>query len=135
MKVVRLKFKELELVKTDFLHDKLHIAVHYEEDKQARKIEKIFNVNDNIQRFAKDVMTEIKNDCKKRYASQSMEENEFLSGIVNVIIEEHEEGFTEIKLMDGIRRLKDKISFFRKVKSASNYMSNYHDLNETRIRL
>ncbi len=135
MQVVRLKFRELELVKTDFLHDKIWITLHYEENKQAKMLEKVFGINENINNFVKAMINDIKNDCKKKYAAGSLDENEFLSGIVNVLIEEHDEGFTELRMIDGVRRLKDKIGFFRKVKSANNYMSSYHDLNETRIRL
>lgn len=135
MQTVKIKFRELELVKTDFLHDSLYLTVHYEENKQPRKLEKVFKIEDNIMQFVKSIIKDIKEDTKKRYKSSSHDELEFLSGIVNVIIEEHEDGFMELRLIDSVRRLKDKIGFFRKVKSASNYMSNYHDLNETKIKL
>ena len=135
MKLVKLKFRELELEKTDFLRNNLHIKVYYEEDKQAKELARVFNIEANVQSFVKNLITDIKNDCKDRNMKDSMDEYEFLSGIVNVVIEEHEDGFTELKMIDAIRRLKDKINFFKKVKSAQNYMSSYHDLNETRIRL
>ena len=135
MQTVKIKFRELELVKTDFLHNNLHLTVYYEENKQPRTLERVFNIDDNISQFVKNIIRDIKEDSKKRYKSSSQDELEFLSGIVNVIIEEHEDGFMEIRLIDSIRRLKDKIGFFRKVKSANNYMSSYHDLNETRIKL
>jgi hypothetical protein len=135
MQTVKIKFRELELVKTDFLHDNLHLTVHYEENKQPRTLERVFNIDDNIAMFAKNIIRDIKEDSKKKFRSSSQDELEFLSGIVNVLIEEHEDGFMEIRLIDSVRRLKDKIGFFRKVKSANNYMSNYHDLNETKIKL
>ena len=135
MQVVKLKFRELELVKTDFLHDRIWITLHYEENKQERELEKIFDLDENIANFVKNLMNDVKQDAKKRYYAISQDEYEFLSGIVNIVLEEHEPGFTEIRMIDAVRRLKDKIGFFRKVKSASNYMSSYHDLNETRIKL
>lgn len=135
MQIVKVKFRELELVKSDLLHNKLHITLHYDENKQARELEKIFGLDENIANFVKNLMNDVKQDCKKRYAASSQDEYEFLSGIVNVVLEEHEPGFTEIRMIDAVRRLKDKIGFFRKVKSASNYMSSYHDLNETKIKL
>ena len=135
MQTVKIKFRELELVKTDFLHDNLYLTVHYEENKQPRTLERVFNIENNISMFAKTIIRDIKEDSKKRYKSSSHDDFEFLSGIVNVLIEEHEDGFMEIRLIDSIRRLKDKIGFFRKLKSSNNYMSSYHDLNETRIKL
>lgn len=135
MKTVKLKFKELELIRTDLSNNNIYLAVHYEEDKQLRRIDKIFNIDANIPDFAKSIIKDIKDGCKKNHILESQEDLDFLSGIVNVIIEEHEPGFSEIRLIDAIRRIKDKIYFFKKNKNSDKYMSTYHDLNETRIRL
>ena len=69
MQVVKVKFKELELVKSDLLHNNLHIILHYDENKQARELEKIFDLDENIANFVKNLMNEVKQDCKKRYAA------------------------------------------------------------------
>lgn len=74
MQTVKLKFKELELIKTDFLHNNLHLAVHYEENKEPRSLEKTFNLDANIPGFVKTLINEIKSDCKKKYATSSMDE-------------------------------------------------------------
>ena len=124
---VKLKFNRINVDKVDTRNNQLEMTFFYEENGKEMKHRKIYRLADDVDGFVNSLINEVKVKSHERNAVM-VDNDDFLSYHMNILIEEPEPGVTKEKIANTVRRFKDKIRGFRNLKSSDNYISHYNEL-------
>ena len=68
---------------------------------------------------------------KKRSSERfrSIEEDNFLSGYVNVLVEEKDDGIAQEKIAHAVRKFKEQVKNLRTMSYSKDYVQRFHQLS------
>jgi len=127
METIKLKFKKIEVDKVDIRNALLIMTFFYEENGKPRQLQKNYSLKEDVDTFVNKLISEIKEDCCKRNAVL-IDDDDFLSYHLNILLDENEEGVTKEKIANAIKRFKDKIRSFRNLRESESYIQHYNEL-------
>jgi hypothetical protein len=127
MEKVTLKFKRIEVTKVDTRNNVLEMAFFYDENGKEFKHTKNYSLEADVDGFVNTLINEVKTKTHERNAV-IVDDDDFLSFHLNVLLDENEPGLTKDKIANAVRRFKDKIRGFRSLRSSENYIDHYQSL-------
>lgn len=127
MEKLTLKFKRIEVTRVDTRNNVLEMLFYYDENGAEKSYRKNHPVDEDVDTFVNRMIHEVKAKAHERHAVV-VDDDDFLSYHLNVLIDEKEPGITRDKIANAIRRFKDKVRSFRSMKSSEGYMTHYHEL-------
>ena len=131
MQKILLKFKSIE-AKPEINKSNLRLFIRYEENGILKTSEKVLLADDSIEKFVPNFLRELKSSLKNKYSGNS---DDILEGFVNVVIDESDEGESEEKIVNGLKRLRERLRGFKSIKSADNYMNKFYDMSKLEVKL
>ncbi len=134
MQTVRLRFTKIELIDYNRRDNVLKVHFFFEENGKLNYVADNLSMTEDLGEFVKDFLSSLRTTYKKKYENNSYD-NDILSGYVNVLLEEKEDGHTETKLFNALRKFREKIRGFRTTRSAEGYMDKYHQLQGQSVDL
>ena len=141
MHKIKIRFKRIEVVKVDVNSNYFDLLFVYNENEKERQIQKRFLFDIDLPYMVHNLVSEIKLKAKKEYSTNLMrelEDDDILVNFMHVVLDESEQGEGELRLLNGIKKLKDNVRNFKSVKSANNYMDymhNYTQLGRMKLEL
>ena len=131
MQVVRVKFKRVEVLKIDTMHNALHLNFVFEEGGIERSVKKNIDLrDDNTSSFVRGVYSDIRGSVSTALDSDDPWEN-----LINVVFVEKNNEDMEDRLSVAVKRLKEKIKNFRTNKTSDGYLNRWSDMKELKIEL
>lgn len=127
MEKVTLKFKRIEVTKVDTRNNVLEMAFFYGENGKEFKHTKNYSLEADVDGFVNTLMHEVKTKTHERNAV-IVDDDDFLSFHLNVLLDENEPGLTKDKIANAVRRFKDKIRSFRSITKSDGYIDHYQSL-------
>ncbi|MFH1066002.1 MAG: hypothetical protein V1734_05850 [Nanoarchaeota archaeon] len=127
MEKVTLKFRRIEVTKVDTRENVLEMAFFYDENGRDFKHAKNYPLDADVDSFVNTLIHEVKTKSHERHAV-IVDDDDFLSYHLNVLLDENEPGLTKDKIANAIRRFKDKVRSFRSLKKSDGYIDQYRSL-------
>lgn len=127
MEKVVLKFKRIEVNKVDTRNNVLQMSFFFDENGVEMKYSKNCPMEQDVDNFVNTLINEVKAQAHERHAV-IVDDDDFLSYHLNVVMDEAEPGLTKDKLANAIRRFKDKVRGFRSISKSDGYMEHYQSL-------
>jgi hypothetical protein len=127
MEKVTLKFKRIEVTKVDTRNNVLEMAFFYDENGKEYKHTKNYSLEADVDGFVNTLINEVKTKTHERNAV-IVDDDDFLSFHLNVLLDENEPGLTKDKIANAVRRFKDKIRSFRSITKSDGYIDHYQSL-------
>ncbi len=127
MEKLTLKFRRIEVTRVDTRGNVLEMLFFYDENGAGKSYRKSHPMVEDVDTFVNRLIHEVKARAYEQNAVM-VDDNDFLSYHLNVLIDEKEPGVTKDKIANAIRRFKDKVRSFRSMKSSEGYMTHYHEL-------
>lgn len=127
MEKVILKFKRIEVNKIDTRNDQMLMSFFFDENGTEMKHSKSYPMDQEVDNFVNTLINEVKTKAHERHAV-IVDDDDFLSYHLNVLIDEAEPGLSKDKIANAIRRFKDKVRSFRSIRKSDGYMDHYQSL-------
>lgn len=133
MQTAKLKFTKIEVPEFE-KKGLLAIKFYYLLDGKEHSLEKQYGyLNDDPAMFAKDVIAEVKNQCRKK--SSDYDNDNILPGYINLQVVEDRESLTSDRVTNALKQVRDKIRTLKTMVRADNYMSRYVEIKGLIIEL
>lgn len=127
MQKVTLKFKRIEVAKVDTRNNALEMVFFYDENGREFKHSKNYLFDNDVDSFVNTLIHEVKTKAHERNAV-IVDDDDFLSFHLNVLMDESEPGSTKEKIANALRRFKDKVRSFHSISKSDGYMEHYQSL-------
>lgn len=127
MEKVVLKFKRIEVNKIDTRENVMHMSFYFDENGAEMKYSRNYPFEMDVDNFVSTLINEVKTKAHERHAV-IVDDDDFLSYHLNVLIDEAEPGLSKDKIANAIRRFKDKVRSFRSISKSDGYMEHYQSL-------
>lgn len=127
MEKVVLKFRRIEVNKVDTRENVLQMSFYFDENGTGMKYSKNYPLEQDVDNFVNTLIHEVKTKTHERHAV-IVDDDDFLSYHLNVLIDEAEPGLAKDKIANAIRRFKDKVRSFRSIRKSDGYMDHYQSL-------
>ncbi|MDD4877752.1 MAG: hypothetical protein PHO02_01800 [Candidatus Nanoarchaeia archaeon] len=127
MEKVVLKFRRIEVARIDTRENVMHMLFYFDENGNPMKHSKNYSLEQDVDDFVNTLIHEVKTKAHERHAVV-VDDDDFLSYHLNVLIDEAEPGLSKDKIANAIRRFKDKVRSFRAIRKSDGYMEQYQSL-------
>lgn len=131
MKLVKVQFKRIDVLKIDTMRNSLHLNFVFSEGGIERSLNKVIDLrDDNTNSLIRNVYADIRNSVSANSGSDDP-----WDGMVSVVFVEKSNEDMEDRLSVAVKRLKDKIKNFRSHKVSDGYLNRWSDMKELKIEL
>lgn len=124
MKTVTLKFTRAIVEKVDLRKNSFNMAFLYEEDSKPMKLQKTYRLDEDVNTFADNVISAAKLKSRETH-SVKLEEDDALSYYINIVIEDEN---AREKLVNAMKRFKDKVRDLKSLGRHESYIQRYNSL-------